>query len=230
MKSLSLLILLATLTSSICQAKLFKNSFVSFELPSNWSCQLTNYTWNCSNQFEKKVKSAVIVLAAKEVGPQDTLKNYEKEISSKPGITISGTKHFKAKKLQIKKNNINQQVWIDGLSYNSEAPDFYTRYLATTKNKIAILVTFTSHKSYYTSYVTDFLKAIKSLKILSPENKPKIIKPKVTNYQESKQDNIIVDDNFEPEIIETEAETLFTKQNIGLFLMVVTVIFLLFKF
>ena len=200
-------------------------------MPSSWTCQVTGSTWNCSNQYEKKIKSAVIIIAAKEVGPQDSLDLYIKEISNKPGVTIKGNKHFKAKKLQVKKTNINNQTWVDGLSYNSEAPVFYTRYLATIKNKISILVTFTSHKDYYTVYVNDFLSAISSLRVLSPaDNRPKVTEPKITKYNETKTDNDLVDDNFDTAPTEQEEVTFFTKKNIGLGLVGLIIIFFLIKF
>lgn len=225
------LFIIVILFSQASLAKLFKNSFVSFELPSNWTCEVKGSTWNCSNQYEKKIKSAVIVLAAKEVGPQDSLDIYIKEISGKPGITIQGNKHFKAKKLQVKKTNINNQTWVDGLSYNSEAPDFYTRYLATIKKKISVLVTFTSHKDYYTVYVNDFMKAISSLKVLSPtDNKPKVAEPKATQYKDTISDNDIVDDIPDEEPIIEEPVDYFSKKNIGLGLIGLVVLFFLIRF
>ena len=231
MKKYFFIFLSITFFCQLSSAKLFKNSFVSFELPSSWKCELAGSTWNCSNQYEKKVKSAVIILAAKEVGPQDSLDIYIKEISNKPGVTIQGNKHFKAKKLQVKKTTINNQIWVDGLSYNSEAPDFYTRYLATIKNKISILVTFTSHKDYYTVNANDFLKAISSLKVLSPQDKkPLIIKPKITQYNESKADNDLVADINDLKNEEPKSSGLFTKKNIGIGLIGILIIFLLIKF
>ena len=39
-----------------------------------------------------------------------------------------------------KKYNINDHPWLDGLHLNSEIPGYYTRYLATIKDQLAILV------------------------------------------------------------------------------------------
>ena len=50
----------------------------------------------------------------------------------------------------------------------SEVPYYYTRYLATVKVQIAILVTFSAHQRYYTKYSNDFFKAILSLRVNAP--------------------------------------------------------------
>ncbi|MCB0408169.1 MAG: hypothetical protein KDD34_08200, partial [Bdellovibrionales bacterium] len=44
---------------------------------------------------------------------------------------------------------------------------YYTRYLATIKDRIAILVTFSAHKAHYTKYSNDFIKAIDSLIVVA---------------------------------------------------------------
>jgi hypothetical protein len=62
--------------------------------------------------------------------------------------------------------NIANQPWVDGLQLGSEIPNYYTRYMATLKDRIGILVTFSAHKKYYSKYADDFFKAILSLKVL----------------------------------------------------------------
>ncbi len=49
----------------------------------------------------------------------------------------------------------------------SEIPHYYTRYLATVKGKIAVLVTFSAHKLHYTKYSSEFFRAIKSLRVIA---------------------------------------------------------------
>ncbi len=212
-------LILIGLWSQASSAKLFKNSFVSFELPAKWNCQLTKTTWNCSNQFEKKNKSAVIVLAAKEAGPQDTLTFYSKKISQKPGVYLKNKKFLKSKKIQLKNTNINNHTWVDGLSYNSEAPNYYTRYLATVKNNIGILITFTSHKDQYTLYVNEFLRAISSLKVVTNKDTlgTRTTTPSVTGYKNSPNHLILTEE--EPDYQARESEQgLFSKQNMGVIL------------
>lgn len=65
---------------------------------------------------------------------------------------------------------INQHTWVDGMHFASEIPNYYTRYLATTKDKIAILVTFSAHKAHYAKYSNDFFKAIESLRVVATKS------------------------------------------------------------
>ena len=44
------------------QAELFRNAYVSFELPPNWACKLEKTEWVCTSKYAKNVKEAIIVL------------------------------------------------------------------------------------------------------------------------------------------------------------------------
>jgi hypothetical protein len=50
---------------------------------------------------------------------------------------------------------------------NSEVPNYFTRYVATIKERIAILVTFSAHRDYYAKYSKDFYNAIMSLRVIA---------------------------------------------------------------
>ena len=69
--------------SSIFQnanATKFGNQFVEFELPTGWVCLLEGAEWVCQNQADAaKKKEAIIVLAAKIQGDQDTIDQYQNE-------------------------------------------------------------------------------------------------------------------------------------------------------
>ena len=52
----------------------------------------------------------------------------------------------------------------------SEIPHYYTRYLATIKGNISVLVTFSAHKLFYTKYSNEFFRAIKSLRVIATKS------------------------------------------------------------
>lgn len=52
----------------------------------------------------------------------------------------------------------------------SEVTSYYTRYLATIKDRIAILVTFSAHQAHYTKYSKDFIRAIESLRVVATKD------------------------------------------------------------
>jgi hypothetical protein len=171
----------------------FRNAYVSFELPPNWNCKLEGSEWVCENQFSGKTKEAIIILTAKEVGPNDTLGAYMAHLQTPRVLQGKGGATTKSQVISVKQTKIGTQDWIDGLHLGSEVGPYFTRYLATIKDKIAILITFSAHKEHYTKYSGDFIKAVDSLRVVASKdtlagrdssassNGPGIIGPPVNN-------------------------------------------------
>jgi hypothetical protein len=166
------------------EAKVFRNSYVSFELPAKWDCYLENTAWICRyaisksclgansssktcEEQRKKTKEAIIILAAKEVGPNDSFKAYYDHLKEPRPIIMSDNKRSSSKVIHLKPINIESHKWLDGMHLGSEIPYYYTRYLATLKGNIAVLVTFSAHKLFYTKYSNEFFRAIKSLRVIA---------------------------------------------------------------
>ncbi|MFS4460849.1 hypothetical protein [Bdellovibrio sp. HCB2-146] len=168
----SLLVSLAViLLSFAAQAKVFRNAYISFEMPDTWKCNLEQTEWVCRSEQTKESKEAIIILTAKEVGPTDTFPLYETHLNSPITLTARGGAMSESKVVYKSKTvQINDQNWIDSLHLGSEVPNYFTRYLATIKDRIAILVTFSAHKQYYTKYSQDFFKAVMSLRVIAAKN------------------------------------------------------------
>jgi len=155
---------------STSHATLFQNSYVSFELPPSWQCNLDGTEWVCISNYAKQAKEAIIILTAKEMGPADTLANYETRLKTPRELPDKTGKVVPSQVLQVKQRMINNHPWVDALHLGSEISSYYTRYLATVKDKIAILVTFSAHKEHYTQYSGDFLKAVESLRVVAAKD------------------------------------------------------------
>ncbi len=169
MKSLGFFIF-AFILSQPAFAKLFTNSYISFELPDQWSCSLDKTEWICRSDAAGANREAVIILTAKEVGPTDSLAQYENYLKTPKAITGADGKPVMSQIKQVKQMQISGHAWVDGMHLGSEVPYYYTRYLATIKVQIAILVTFSAHQRYYTKYSNDFFKAIQSLRVIAAPN------------------------------------------------------------
>lgn len=150
------------------QAKLFSNSYVNFELPPRWDCQSEATEWICRSDQRGDAQTAIIILTAKEVGPTDSLQSYEAYLKAPKTIPGPGGKPIGSQLKGVKIRKISDHDWVDGLHLGSEIPTYYTRYLATTKQNIAVLVTFSAHKKVYTKFSNDFFKAILSLRVNAP--------------------------------------------------------------
>ena len=155
-------------STQIAFAKLFSNSYVSFELPDRWNCQVKQTEWICEGEKYSK-KEAVIILTAKEVGIQDSLDQYFAYLKQPKQIVGPDGRPLKSEEKFTRRTKLAQHEWVDGLHLSSEVPHFYTRYLATTKKNIAILVTFTAKKTVFTKYLSAFRRAIQSLRVIAPD-------------------------------------------------------------
>lgn len=161
-------LLLTLLVGSLtAQARIFRNAYVSFELPPNWNCKLEGSEWVCENDFAGRTKEAIIILTAKEVGPNDRLDAYLAHLQTPRITTGRNGAQLKSQVINVKERMISNQIWIDALHLGSEVGPYFTRYLATIKEKIAIVVTFSAHKEHFTKYSGDFIRAIESLRVVA---------------------------------------------------------------
>lgn len=163
-------LLILLIACGTAHAKRFRNAYVSFELPPNWNCKLEGSEWVCENDFSGKTKEAIIILTAKEVGPTDTLAAYLAHLQTPRTIVGRGGTPTKSQVIHVKERMISNQMWIDGMHLGSEVGPYFTRYLATIKDKISILITFSAHKEHFTKYSNDFIKAVESLKVVASKD------------------------------------------------------------
>ena len=162
---MSLLCGLALLAGTSSYAAKFANQFVEFELPPKWQCSLEGAEWVCQNTDPAKKREAIIVLAAKLRGDQDTLEKYLDYLKSPKQWTSLDGKPVRSEPKYAKSQEINGQAWVDSLHLESEIPGFYTRYLATVKEDIGVLVTYSMHKDKHTQYLADFENLVKTLRV-----------------------------------------------------------------
>ncbi|MBC7692514.1 MAG: hypothetical protein H7222_12185 [Methylotenera sp.] len=143
----------------------FANQFTEFELPPQWQCNLEGAEWVCQNTNEAKKKDAIIVLAAKLKGDQDSLDQYLTYLKGVKTYNSIQNKPIKSDPKYAKTVNINGQAWVDALHMESEIPGFYTRYLATVKDDIGVLITYSINKAKYQDYLADFDNLVRTLKV-----------------------------------------------------------------
>lgn len=153
------------LFSTAAFAEKFANQFTEFELPPNWACQLEGSEWVCQSGDPSKKKEAIIVLAAKLKGESDSIDQYYSHLKSVKTFTSASGKPMKSEPKYTKTTNINNQAWVDSLHLESEISGFYTRYLATVKEDIGVLVTYSISKAKYQEYLPQFEAMINTLKV-----------------------------------------------------------------
>ena len=161
----SLILVFTLLLSSSAFSKRFTNGFIEFELPPKWQCVLEGSEWVCQSESADRKKEAIIILAAKQRGPQDELAEYTKYLKSSKTYSLPGAKTQVSEPKSVDTQRINGIPWVDALHLASEVPGFYTRYLATVKADIGVAVTFSVTKSLYNAYKDTFDAVIRSMRI-----------------------------------------------------------------
>ena len=162
----SLLIAAALLLSGPgALAARFANQFVEFELPARWQCNLEGAEWVCQSTDEMRKRDAIIVLAAKLKGDQDSIDQYLNYLKAPKIYQSVQGKTVKSEAKYAKTVLVNEQTWVDSMHLESELPGFYTRYLATVKQDIGVLVTFSVNKDKYSEYLSDADAMVKTLKV-----------------------------------------------------------------
>jgi hypothetical protein len=154
---------------STASAKVFKNAYVSFELGDRWNCTLEGTEWVCRTS-DPGLAEAIIILTAKEVGPSDSLSSYESYLNMPRTLMTKTGQPLQSSVYEVKQQIINNLPWINGFHFGSEVINYYTRYLATIKERIAVLVTFSAHKLHYTKYSAEFFRAIASLNVIATKS------------------------------------------------------------
>jgi hypothetical protein len=166
MKSFRLLfITLSLFITTNVFAKTFSSQFSEFELPNGWDCTLEGSEWVCQSENKDRKKEAIIILAAKYRGEQDSLDQYQAYLKTAKSFSLPGGKTQISEAKSVTVREINGQRWVDALHLASEVPGFYTRYLATVKDSLGIAVTFSVAKDHYDSYQDIFEKIIATLKV-----------------------------------------------------------------
>lgn len=161
----SSILVFAALLSSAASAKVFQNSYVSFEVPDNWGCIQEGVAWTCTSQDVIEAKEAVIVLASKVAGPEDTMINFMNHLKKPKNIATKVGTNMPSQVMYAQEREVGGQKWIQAQHLGSEINNYYTLYLTTVKEKLAILVSFSAERTKYQKYNPVFDGAVKTLKI-----------------------------------------------------------------
>ncbi len=152
-------------SSQNLMAKKFSNEFIEFRIPNSWECSLEGAEWICQNIKEDRKREAILIMAAKKRGAEDSLEQYESYLKRKKTFSLPGGKTQVSDPKYTKVIKINDHKWIDALHLASEIPGFYTRYLATVRHDVAVAVTLSVAKNYYNAYQSTFDKIVASMRV-----------------------------------------------------------------
>jgi hypothetical protein len=159
------LVLLLALTAAGAHAKTFQNSYVSFDVPDDWTCVQEGVAWTCNPRGAVESKEAVIVLASKVAGPEDNLGTFLNFLKQPKKIVTKVGTPMPSQVMYAQQRQLGGHPWIQAQHLGSEIQEYYTLYLATVKEQLAILISFSAERTRYKTYNPIFEKAIRTLKI-----------------------------------------------------------------
>ena len=143
-------------------AEVFESRFLRFSLPEGWKCDQEGTEFVCEPVHPKGHKvSMIIILAAKYQGDFDTLPNYMEYLRKNKSIS-GGSSLTEGPKID---DDIGGLSWVEATHYESELKGFYTTYLATVTQGLAVLVTFSASKDNYPHFHDMIRPCIQSLEI-----------------------------------------------------------------
>lgn len=228
---------------SPAEAKLFQNSYISFEIPETWECKAFGTDWVCHSKFQEKKVEALITSTAKIAGRLDTLEQYQAHLQQpKTWSNIKKEQITSEKMTPAKKVFINKFPWVDSIHKNSEVKSYISRYAGTVccegaSSKLGILVVLSAHQDHYTKYSGEFVKTVNSLRVLDIEKAiPKIRAAQATGAGEGMAGYLegLFEDDSEADLSEESVEIFGLKPAqlgaLALAVLVVLVAYLISKF
>jgi hypothetical protein len=165
MKLRIFILILSLATGSQAFAKRFASKYCEFELPPQWECALEGSEYVCQSENADRKKEAIIILAAKIRGEQDSIDEYMAYLKRSKEYNLPGGKKQISEPKNTKLTTITDHQWVDALHLASEVPGFYTRYLATVKEDLGVAVTFSVTKDLYSSYLPIIDKLVSTLRV-----------------------------------------------------------------
>lgn len=149
----SILLLGLILLSLGAQARVYDNKAFSFEIPDEWNCKQKDSEWVCKIG---EATESMIVLSIKKAGAADTFDAYQEKLSqTKPGSQIK----------YLRTNKLAGHVWVDSLQMGSIVPNHLSHYMATIKDKMALLIVLTSTEEKFPKSDLALTKVVNSVLI-----------------------------------------------------------------
>lgn len=141
-----------------------KTAYVSFDHPDGWRCELSQGVWICQSTLEAERRDSVVLSIATMATEWDSVDNYLDYLKKTRTISDDQGKPIESKVTYARKRDINGVVWVDSLQVNSELPGFWSRYVATVHNKLAILITYVVSETQYQRLAPQFERMVASLR------------------------------------------------------------------
>jgi|688.fasta_scaffold70912_2 hypothetical protein len=144
-----------------------QTTYLSFEEPPGWSCELAQGVYICQAPNEPDRSEALILVFGAPSTEWDSFESYEKYLGQPKTLLDESGNSISSTVTYVRRRNINGFNWVDSLQENSELPGFWSRYVATVQKPLAILVTYVVSSERYHELAPAFERMVASLKPVS---------------------------------------------------------------
>lgn len=161
--SLALLAGVGALAATLLPAppRYYHTSYMRLAIPEAWTCGAQGTEHVCA--LAEGPRRALIVLTAKERGPNDTLDFYRSHLRDSEGRQ-DGRANPTAPGL-VQDRRIGDQLWVVAALDESLLPGYRSHYYATVAGNIAVLVTFSVSLSLGDAHDGDLDRLLESLRL-----------------------------------------------------------------
>jgi|FLYM01.1.fsa_nt_gi hypothetical protein len=153
-------------------AKVLNTEFLTMDLPDNWNCQEVRPNWVCEPKLASERKFAIVTITSKEAGTLDQLSNFEAHLSKARSHQLGSKNPVMSQVIKTEKINLKNVTWVQSIHLNSEVNDFMTMYLATVKQPLAIMVTFSAEKNKWNHFKPLFDQSMNSIQLKDLKSRP----------------------------------------------------------
>ena len=136
-----------TLFAQFALAKTFSTSYLQVELPDGWQCSRIGQSWACQEKDSANQRQSVLVLTAKQAGPQDHLASLKTLLKTPQAITGAQRTAVTSRLEWEKEVTIDHHPWVECLHLNREIEGYYTYYMGTVAQGLTIVLSFSFQNS-----------------------------------------------------------------------------------
>ncbi len=141
----------------------FMTPVFEMDLAEGWICFEDGREWIC--RPDPAPKDTIAIIAMKNRDDSDSMDIYEEHLRKQRVFTAPDGTEVTSQVKHVRSSRIGAYDWIDALHFESELPNYHTRYLATVTSHIGVLVTFSTHKDSTEQYNSELVDMINSLDI-----------------------------------------------------------------
>lgn len=171
----------------------YKTSYLKFSSDILLNCVPTKLgTTICVATTPEHKENILVTFGSKMPGAKDNFKDYKTHLKKEQTNRTPAGKEFKSKISFLKESRIESVNWVDALHKGGEIENYFTRYLATVHNGVAVVFAVTIVEEKYKNYSLWLKKLVNSLRVLAvaPKDKTNQLKkeevPKIQSSEEKK--------------------------------------------